>query len=162
MKYAWIARHKNHWPVSLACDVLSVSTSGFFESMRRQGIDQPSKPGANKRISNEALLAQDVEGTGGPRRPCRQGARAAHAARARHQSQGASESSWSPPTANTSCPLPRTCCSARSRLAPPIKCGRVTSPTSRPTRVDCTWPWLRRAPDEGVIFHSDRGPILRP
>ncbi len=40
-----------------ACDVLDVSTSGFFESMRRQGIDQPSKPGANKRISNEALLA---------------------------------------------------------------------------------------------------------
>jgi transposase InsO family protein len=57
VKYAWIARHKKHWPVSLACDVLGVSTSGFFENMRRQGIDQPSKPGANKRISNEALLA---------------------------------------------------------------------------------------------------------
>ena len=35
MKYAWIARHKKHWPVSLTCDV----------------------PGANKRVSSEALLA---------------------------------------------------------------------------------------------------------
>ena len=57
MKYAWIARHKKHWPVSLACDVLGVSTSGFFESMRRQVAEQPSKPGSNKRISNEALPA---------------------------------------------------------------------------------------------------------
>ena len=35
MKYAWIARHKKYWPVSLACDVLGVITSGFFENMRR-------------------------------------------------------------------------------------------------------------------------------
>ncbi len=37
--------------------MLGVSNSGFFESMRRQGAEQPSKPGANKRIINEALLA---------------------------------------------------------------------------------------------------------
>ena len=58
MKYAWAARHKKHWPVSLACDVLDVSTSGFFENMRRTVAEQPSVAGANKRISNEALLAQ--------------------------------------------------------------------------------------------------------
>jgi putative transposase len=57
VKYAWIARHKKCWPVSLVCGVLGVSTSGFFENMRRQVAEQPSKPGANKRISNEALLA---------------------------------------------------------------------------------------------------------
>ena len=57
MKYAWIEGHKKHWPVSLACEVLGVSTSGFFENMRRKGAEQPSKPGANKRISSEALLA---------------------------------------------------------------------------------------------------------
>ena len=57
MKYAWIEGHKKHWPVSFACEVLGVSTSGFFENMRRKGAEQPSKPGANKRISNEALLA---------------------------------------------------------------------------------------------------------
>ena len=57
MKYAWIERHKKHWPVSLAREVLGVSTSGFVEHMRRKGADQPSKPGANMRLSNEALLA---------------------------------------------------------------------------------------------------------
>ena len=35
MKSAWIEGHKKHWPVSLAFDVLGVSTSGFFEDMRR-------------------------------------------------------------------------------------------------------------------------------
>ena len=24
----------------------------------------------------------------------------------------------------------------------PVRCGRATSPVSRPTRVGCTWPWL--------------------
>ena len=57
MKYAWIARHKKYWPVSLARDVLGVSTSGFFENMQRKGTEQPSKPGTNMRISSEALLA---------------------------------------------------------------------------------------------------------
>ena len=57
MTYAWIASKKKHWPVSLACEVLGVSTSGYFENMRRKGTHKPSKPGASKRISNEALLA---------------------------------------------------------------------------------------------------------
>ena len=54
--YAWIASNKRQWPVSMACDLLEVSTSEYFEHMRRKGSDKPSKPGANKRISNEALL----------------------------------------------------------------------------------------------------------
>lgn len=33
-------------------DVLDVSTSGYFEDMRRKGADKPSKLGANKRIGN--------------------------------------------------------------------------------------------------------------
>jgi transposase InsO family protein len=37
--------------------MLGVSTSGCFEHMRRKGVSKPSKPGANKRICNEALLA---------------------------------------------------------------------------------------------------------
>jgi hypothetical protein len=41
----------------MACDMLGVSTSGYFEHMRRKGRDKPSQPGTNKRISNEALLA---------------------------------------------------------------------------------------------------------
>ena len=56
MKYAWIARHKLAWPITLTCEVLGVSPSGYFEHYRRKDIDKPSRPGANKRISDEALL----------------------------------------------------------------------------------------------------------
>ncbi len=56
MKYAWIARHKAHWPITLTCEVLGVSPSGYFEHWRRRDTDKPSKPGARKRISDEALL----------------------------------------------------------------------------------------------------------
>jgi transposase InsO family protein len=56
VKYAWIAKHKSAWPVSLSCEVLGVSASGYFEHWRRKGSAKPSKPGGNKRISDEALL----------------------------------------------------------------------------------------------------------
>ncbi len=56
MKYAWIAEHKIQWPVTLACEVLEVSVSGYFEHWQRKGSAKPSKAGANKRISDEALL----------------------------------------------------------------------------------------------------------
>ena len=35
MKYAWIARHKALGPVTLDCEVLGVSVSGYFEHCRR-------------------------------------------------------------------------------------------------------------------------------
>ena len=57
MKYAWIASNKANWPITLACEVLGVSTSGYFEHGRRKKFPKPSKPGAHKRMSNEALLA---------------------------------------------------------------------------------------------------------
>ena len=56
MKYAWIARHKTRWPITLACEVLEVSASGYFEHWRRKSADKPSRPGAGKRINDEALL----------------------------------------------------------------------------------------------------------
>ena len=56
MKYAWIAKHKAVWPVTLTCEVLGVSASGYFEHWKRKNSDRPSTPGANKRISEEALL----------------------------------------------------------------------------------------------------------
>ena len=40
----------------MVCDLLEVSTLGYFAQLRRQG-GKPSKPGTNRRISNEALLA---------------------------------------------------------------------------------------------------------
>lgn len=60
MKYAWIAWHKVVWPVTLACEVLGVSASGYFEHWRRKDADKPSRAGANKRISDEALLARGI------------------------------------------------------------------------------------------------------
>ena len=57
MKYAWIAGNKAHWPITLACDVLGVSASGYFEHGRRRSLDKPSKLGTFKRMSDEALLA---------------------------------------------------------------------------------------------------------
>ncbi len=56
MKYAWIAKHRAQWPVTLVCEVLGVSASGYFEHWRRKDADKSSRPGANKRISDEALL----------------------------------------------------------------------------------------------------------
>ena len=56
MKYAWIASHKARWPVTLACEVLDVSASGYFEHQRRRERGRPSQPGGG-RLGNEALLA---------------------------------------------------------------------------------------------------------
>lgn len=57
MKYAWIAKNKAAWPITMACETLGVSASGYFEHQRRRRAGQPSKPGGG-RLSNEALLAR--------------------------------------------------------------------------------------------------------
>lgn len=54
MKYAWIERHKNCWPVTLQCEVLNVSASGYFERQRRKDTNRPETPG--KHLSDAALL----------------------------------------------------------------------------------------------------------
>jgi len=56
VKYAWIAKNKAAWPITLACEVLGASTSGYFAHQRRREQATPSRPGG-KRVSNEALLA---------------------------------------------------------------------------------------------------------
>ena len=56
MKYAWIAKNRAAWPITMTCETLGVSTSGYFEQQRRRKSDRPSKPGG-ARLSNEALLA---------------------------------------------------------------------------------------------------------
>ena len=45
---------RHHWPVSLICEVLEVSASGYFNWRRRRDSDQPWRP---ERPSDEALLA---------------------------------------------------------------------------------------------------------
>ena len=54
MKYAWIERHKNYWPITLQCEVLNVSASGYFERQRRKDTDPSEALG--KRLSDAALL----------------------------------------------------------------------------------------------------------
>jgi putative transposase len=35
VKYAWIAAHRDSYPVKLMCDVLDVSTSGYYDSLKQ-------------------------------------------------------------------------------------------------------------------------------
>ena len=58
MKYAWITRFKTRWPITLACDGLGVSASGYFEHLRRKPQDKPTKPGSNNRLSDERLWVE--------------------------------------------------------------------------------------------------------
>ena len=53
MKYAWIERNRHVWPVSLACQVLGVSPSGYHERNRRE---KAPDDGPRRSISNDALL----------------------------------------------------------------------------------------------------------
>ena len=47
MRYRFIGAHKKVWPVNLMCDVLSVSTSGYYEWTKR--------PPSQQVLSNQAL-----------------------------------------------------------------------------------------------------------
>jgi putative transposase len=53
VKYAWITGHKRHWPLTLQCEVLGVSASGYFAHISL--FKDPSRPG--RRLSDEAVLA---------------------------------------------------------------------------------------------------------
>ena len=56
MKYAWIAKNTAAWPITLMCELLGVSTSGFFEHRKRTKASRQNKP-SSLRVSTEALLA---------------------------------------------------------------------------------------------------------
>ena len=53
VKYAFIERNRHHWPVSVLCEVLEVSPSGYHQ--RRQRIAQATPH--RGRVSDDALLA---------------------------------------------------------------------------------------------------------
>ncbi len=46
----------SHWPVSVSCEVLDVSVSGYFEHRRRKAAALPSKASTGRRLSDEAVL----------------------------------------------------------------------------------------------------------
>jgi putative transposase len=56
VKYAWIKSNKANWPITVVCEVLGVSASGYFEHGRRKKLTSPSKPDAHRRMGHEALL----------------------------------------------------------------------------------------------------------
>ena len=43
MKYAWIAQHRDSFPVSVMCDVLNVSPSGYYDSIGRPPSDRAKR-----------------------------------------------------------------------------------------------------------------------
>ncbi|KVT95923.1 integrase [Burkholderia ubonensis] len=53
MKYAFIERNRRHWPISVLCEVLEVSPSGFHQRRQRAAQDKPQR----SRVSDDALLA---------------------------------------------------------------------------------------------------------
>ncbi len=54
MKYAFIDKHKSVWPVSVLCEQLEISLSGYHQHRQRQTVSRGKPSG---RISNDALLA---------------------------------------------------------------------------------------------------------
>lgn len=56
MKYAFIEAKRGVWPVSVLCDQLEVSASGFYQWRHRKASKEPSQPG-KRGMSNDALLA---------------------------------------------------------------------------------------------------------
>ncbi len=52
VKYAFIERNRHHWPISVLCEVLEVSPSGFHQRRQRAAQDKPQR----SRVSDDALL----------------------------------------------------------------------------------------------------------
>ena len=49
-------QNKAVWPITLSCEALCLTASGYFEHQRRRSSSRPSQPGSG-RLGNEALLA---------------------------------------------------------------------------------------------------------
>ena len=53
MKYAWISKHNDSFPIAVMCDVLHVSTSGYYAS-----VDRAPSPRARRRARIDAAVRQ--------------------------------------------------------------------------------------------------------
>lgn len=53
MRYAWITDHRDSFPVAVMCDVLRVSTSGYYES-----LDRPASPRAERHQRIQEAVVQ--------------------------------------------------------------------------------------------------------
>lgn len=153
MKCAFIERHRHRWPISLACEVLGVSPSGYHERKARE-IDNTSRPRRN--ISNDALLvhiravhAESKGEYGWPRvwkellaRGIRVGKERVQKLMKLHGIKARSKRKYKATTdSNHRMPVAQDCCSVTSPRRCRIACGAATSPTSPPTKDGCTWLW---------------------
>lgn len=53
MKYAWITKHRDSFPVSLMCEVLEVSSSGYYDA-----LDRPLSPRAQRTAKIHAAVRE--------------------------------------------------------------------------------------------------------
>ncbi len=53
MKYAWVTKHGDSFPIAVMCEVLDVSTSGYYAS-----VDREPSPRARRRARIEAAVRQ--------------------------------------------------------------------------------------------------------
>ena len=67
MKYAWIEKHAQAWPVVLMCGVLDVSTSGF-KAWRAGGKRSPRRMSDTQLVTVIGAIAAQFKGSyGSPR-----------------------------------------------------------------------------------------------
>jgi putative transposase len=57
MKYAWIQKHKRLFPIAVMCKVLKVSTSGYYDSIKRQ----PSAQHIRRKTISQAIAKSYFE-----------------------------------------------------------------------------------------------------
>ena len=60
MKYAWIKEHRDSFPVTMMCEVLSVSPSGYYDSRDRA----PSKRALRHERIKQSVAAVHAESHG--------------------------------------------------------------------------------------------------
>ena len=131
-----------------------MSTSAFFENMRHKGTEQPSRPGANRRISSEALLAhiraihvEVKQEYGWPKtwkelvaRGIRVGKERVRRMMQEHGIKARGKRKFVATTdSKHKLPIAANLLQRNFTAAAPIRYGRATSPISRPGRVGCTW-----------------------
>ena len=166
VKYTWIERHRRQWPVTLQCEVLGVSASGYFERQVRlqagttRGTGTTQQVGRGRlRVSDEALLAHIKAAHaaskgeyGWPRiwkELLAQGVRVGkeriqklmrlHGIKARGKRRFVVTTTDSKHDLPDYCQSPPTCWHATSARHRRMQSGPGTSRTSPQRRAGCTW-----------------------
>jgi putative transposase len=68
VKYAWIAQHQKHWPVSTICQVLGVGTSGYFEHLKPESSAPSTHVSEASRLAHIRIIHVQVKGEYGWRK----------------------------------------------------------------------------------------------